>query len=135
MQMHKTKCLVNLVWILDLMKFKLLNAHLTSIEPHLNHGNSYLDLTFFKTLWNIMIDLMMIFHILVEGLMVLRNPKASLTLFVMVILNMDLYTSRVEAHNTLVTTCFETPIFILLQNIPFTTFKWVLNDSSQSSNN
>jgi hypothetical protein len=36
-----------------------------------------------------MIDLMMIFHILVEGLMVLKDPKASLTLFVMVILNMD----------------------------------------------
>jgi hypothetical protein len=82
-----------------------------------------------------MIDLMMIFHILVEGLMVLRDPKASLTLFVMVILNMDFYTSRVDAHNTLVTTCFENPIFIMLQNIPFTTFKWVLNDSSHFSNN
>jgi hypothetical protein len=89
MQMHKTKCLVNQLWILDLMKLKLLNAHLTSIEPNLNHGNSYLDFTFFKTLWNIMINLMMFFHILVKGLMVLRDPKASLTLFVMVILNMD----------------------------------------------
>jgi hypothetical protein len=56
-----------------------------------------------------MIDLMMIFHILVEGLLVLRDPKATLTLFVVVILNMDFYTSRVEAHNTLVLTCFETP--------------------------
>jgi hypothetical protein len=82
-----------------------------------------------------MIDLMMIFHILVKGLMVLRDPKASLTLFVMVILNIDFYMSRVNAHYTLVTTCFKTPIFITLQNISFTTFKWVLNDSPQSSNN
>jgi len=118
MQMHKTKCLVNQLWILDLIKFKLLNAHLTSIEPHLNHGNSYIDFTFFKTLWDMMIDLMMNFHILVEGLMVLRNPKASLTLFVMVILNMDFYTYRVEAHNTLELTCFKTPFSSCYKTYP-----------------
>jgi hypothetical protein len=52
-----------------------------------------------------MAKLKMILHILVRGLIVVGGPKATLALLFIIILNMDFYTSKVDAHKTPRTTC------------------------------
>jgi hypothetical protein len=47
-----------------------------------------------------MVELKMILHILVKGLIVLKGPKATLALLFIVVLNMDFSTSRVDAYKT-----------------------------------
>jgi hypothetical protein len=58
-----------------------------------------------------MTKLMMILHILVRRLIVLGRLKIALALFSIVILNMNFYTSKINTHNTLITTCLTTLFF------------------------
>jgi len=55
-----------------------------------------------------MAKLKTIFHILVKGLIVVGGPKATLALLFIIILDMDFYTSKVDAHKIPRTTCLAT---------------------------
>lgn len=130
MWMHKVECLINQLWIWDLMKFKLLNIHSSSIENNTWIMVISINFTYSKMLWNKMVDLMMILHILVKRLIIWRGPRVALALLFMVILNMDFCTFKVDTQNTLVTMTSTTPILFGVQNRCLTIFKYALNDSS-----
>jgi hypothetical protein len=49
-------------------------------------------------LQNRMVEFKIILHILVKGLIVLKGPKTTLALLFIVVLNMDFFTSRVDAY-------------------------------------
>jgi hypothetical protein len=95
-----------------LMKFRLLNAHLSSIKLNTWIMAISTNFTYFEMLWNKMEKLNIIFHILVKGLIILRKPKAILAFLFIVILNMNFCTSKVDLHNILTTTSSATPIFL-----------------------
>jgi hypothetical protein len=112
MRTHKAKFSINGLQILVLMKFRLLNAHSSSIKLNIWIMAILTNFTYFETLWDRMEKLDIIFHILVKGLIILRKPKATLALLSIVILNMNFCTSKVDAHNILTTTSSITPIFL-----------------------
>jgi hypothetical protein len=66
-----------------------------------------------------------ILHILVRGLIVVGGPKSTLALLFIIILNMDFYTSKVDAHKIPRITCLTT-FFLGGTKESFQTFRWVL---------
>jgi len=112
MQTHKAKFSINGLQILVLMRFRLLNVHLSSTKLNTWIMAISTNFTYFEMLWHRMEELDIIFHILVKGLIILRRPKATLALLFIVILNMNFCTSRVDVHNILTTTSSATLIFL-----------------------
>jgi hypothetical protein len=78
----------------------------------------FVSLTYFKVLQNKMEKLDVILYILVKGLIILRRPKATLTLLFIVIMNMNFCRFKVNTYNTLVTTYLATPIFLGYKKTP-----------------
>jgi hypothetical protein len=112
MQTHKAKFSINALQILVSMKFRLLNAHLSSTKLDTWIMAISTNFAYFEMLWDRMEEVDIIFHILVKGLLILRKPKATSALVFSVILNMNFCTSKVDAHNMLTTTSSSTPIFL-----------------------
>jgi hypothetical protein len=79
-----------------------------------------------------MAKLEMILHIFVRGLIVVGGPKVALALLFILILNMNFYTSKVDAHKTPKPHVWQ---LVFGTKESFQTFKWVLNDSSHPSSN
>jgi len=69
-----------------------------------------------------------------QRIIILRGFEIIFALLFIIILSIDLCTSRIDAHNILITICLVTLIFFTIQNNAFTTLRWLLNDSSQSPN-
>ncbi len=60
----------------------------------------------------------------------MMKVQGNLALIFMVVLNMDFYIFKVDAHNSSIIITLINPIFLGVHNKPFATLKWVLNDSS-----
>jgi len=110
---HKAKCSIDWLWIRDLMKFKLLNTLLSSIELITWIMATFANFMYFEMLWNKMVGLMSILHILIKGqLIVWWGSKATLALLFMVVLNMDFYIFKVDAHNISIIIKINNPRFL-----------------------
>lgn len=103
------------------------------------HKTQCLDHGKFNILWNVaqkkfkkyiyMINL----HILMKGLILSRRPKAIQTLFFIIILNINLCRSKLNAHKSSLIIYSTSPTFIFFgkQNRNFTTLTWLLKNWSQ----
>jgi hypothetical protein len=97
---HKAKLSINQLQILVLMKSRLLNTHLSSIEPNTWIMTIFASFTYFEMLWDRIVKWEMILHILVKGLIVLGGLKVALALLLIITLNMDFCTPSAETHTT-----------------------------------
>jgi len=97
----QAKLSINRLWILVLMKSRLLNIRSSSIKPNTWIMAIFVSFTYFEMLRDRIVKWEMILHILVKGLIILEGLKATLALFLILILNMDFCTPSVEMHTTL----------------------------------
>ncbi len=117
--------------ILDLIKFKSLNTHSSSMECSTWIMTIFVDWHIFKCCEKILKKIVINLHVLMRWIIVLREPKATWTSFFIAILNMDSSKSKLNANINLLTSSStsSTSIFFRKQNKDFTTLRSLLKDS------
>jgi hypothetical protein len=108
-----------------------------SIELNIWIMAIFTSFTYSITLQNRKVTLVTIFHILIKGLIILKGPKATFMLLIIVILNMDVCTFIIDDHNTLITICLTTPSSLRYKIKPSHPLNgcWLIHHILQTSSN